>query len=105
MPYPSASGGSFGIPRLARLFKREQTDLLFLINHRNTLFYGIPRPACGVPAILNWENETFKRYSFNALTVLNHRLFHLGEDGVVAAARGMLNMSRRLNEFRHGRCG
>ncbi len=78
-----------GIPRLARLFKREQTDLLFLINHRNTLFYGVPAAKlAGVPAIVNWENETFKRYSFNALTVLNHRLFHLGVDGVVAAARG-----------------
>jgi glycosyltransferase involved in cell wall biosynthesis len=78
-----------GIPRLARLLKSEQTDLLFLINHRNTLFYGVPAAKlAGVTAIVNWENETFKKYSFNALTVLNHRLFHLGVDGVVAAALG-----------------
>ncbi len=78
-----------GVLKTARLFREEKTDLLFLINHRNALFHGVlGAKIAGVPAIVNWENETFKTYSFNFLTVLNHRLLHLGVDEVVAAAMG-----------------
>lgn len=78
-----------GVLKTARLFREEKTDLLFIINHRNALFHGVlGAKIAGVPAIVNWENETFKTYSFNFLTVLNHRVLHLGVDEVVAAAMG-----------------
>lgn len=81
-----------GIMKVARVFRREGTDLLFLINHRNAIFHGVAAARItGVPAVVNWENETFKTYSFNFLTVLSHRLFHLGVDKVVAAAQGHLD--------------
>lgn len=78
-----------GVLKLARVFKRERTEVLFLVNHRNTLFYGVPAAKlAGVPAIVNWENETFLKYSHHAITMFGRRLLHLGIDKVVAAARG-----------------
>lgn len=78
-----------GVLKLARVLKREKTEVLFLVNHRNTLFYGVPAAKlAGVPAIINWENETFKRYSHHAITMLGRRFLHLGIDRVVAAAGG-----------------
>ena len=78
-----------GVLKLAKVLKAEKTDLLFLVNHRNTIFYGVPAAKlAGVRAIVNWENETFKRYSHHGLTMLGRRIFHLGIDKVVAAAEG-----------------
>lgn len=78
-----------GILRLSRLLKAERTDVLFLINHRNTIFYGVlAARLAGIPAIVNWENETFLKYSFHGLTMFGRRILHLGIDKVVAAAQG-----------------
>ncbi len=78
-----------GVLKLAKVLKAEKTDLLFLVNHRNTIFYGVPAAKlAGVRTIVNWENETFKRYSHHGLTMLGRRIFHLGIDKVVAAAEG-----------------
>ncbi len=78
-----------GILKLARLFKEERTDVLFLINHRNTIFYGVlAAKLAGVRAIVNRENEMFRRYSFHRLTMLGRRILHLWIDKVVAIADG-----------------
>jgi len=78
-----------GIPRLARLFQQTHTDVLLLINHLNTLLYGVlSARRAGVPVCVNWENETFKRYPLHPLTMLCRRLLHAGVDCVVAAAQG-----------------
>ncbi|MCG6533147.1 MAG: glycosyltransferase [Syntrophales bacterium LBB04] len=78
-----------GVFRLARLLKEFQTDVVFLINHLNTLFFGVlAAKLAGVPTCINWENETFKKYPFHHLTMLGRRILHLGIDYVVAAAKG-----------------
>src|SRR5208283_1484648 len=47
------------------------TDLLLLINHRDALFYGVPAARiAGINAIVNWINETHKKYSSHRLTML-----------------------------------
>ncbi|MCX8042882.1 MAG: glycosyltransferase [Desulfobacterota bacterium] len=78
-----------GFFRLVHLFRSAPTDVLLLINHLNTLVYGVPAARiAGVPACVNWENETFKRYPFHPFTMFCRRLFHAGVDVVVAAANG-----------------
>jgi len=78
-----------GIFKLTRLLKDFQTDVVFLINHLNTLFFGvIASKLAGVRTCINWENETFKKYPFHPLTMLGRRILHLGVDYVVAAAKG-----------------
>ncbi len=79
----------FAILKLARLFKAEHTDVLFLINHLDTIFYGVlAAKLAGVRAIVNRENEMFRRYSFHGLTMLGRRILHLWIDKVVAIAHG-----------------
>ncbi|MBA4368245.1 MAG: hypothetical protein C0403_11495 [Desulfobacterium sp.] len=78
-----------GVFRLARLLKENQTDVVFLINHLNTLFFGVlAAKLARVRTCINWENETFKRYPFHKLTMMGRRILHLGIDYVVAAAKG-----------------
>jgi len=78
-----------GIFKLTMLLKDFQTDVVFLINHLNTLFFGVlAGRLAGVRTCINWENETFKKYPFHPLTMLGRRLLHLGVDYVVAAAKG-----------------
>ncbi len=78
-----------GIFKLTRLLKDFQTDVVFLINHLNTLFFGVlAGKLAGVRTCINWENETFKKYPFHPLTMLGRRILHLGIDHVVAAAKG-----------------
>ncbi len=78
-----------GVFRLTRLLKDFQTDVVFLINHLNTLFFGVlAGRLAGVRTCINWENETFKKYPFHPLTMLGRRILHLGVDHVVAAAKG-----------------
>lgn len=78
-----------GTLRLARSFSSNEVDALLLINHRNTLFYGVlAARRAGVPVIVNWENETFKSYSWHAATMLLRRVLHLWIDKVVAASMG-----------------
>jgi glycosyltransferase involved in cell wall biosynthesis len=78
-----------GVFKLTRLFKNFQTDVVFLINHLNTLFFGVlAGKLAGVRACINWENETFKKYPFHHLTMLGRRVLHLGVNHVVAAAKG-----------------
>jgi glycosyltransferase involved in cell wall biosynthesis len=79
----------FGTFRLAKLLKENHIDVVFLINHLNTLFFGVlAAKLSGVRRCINWENETFKKYPFHRLTMLGRRLLHLGIDYVVAAAKG-----------------
>lgn len=79
----------YGVFRLTRLLKDFQTDVIFLINHLNTLFFGVlAGKLAGVRTCINWENETFKKYPFHPLTMLGRRILHLGVDHVVAAAKG-----------------
>jgi glycosyltransferase involved in cell wall biosynthesis len=78
-----------GVFKLTRLFKSFQADVVLLINHLNTLFFGVL--ACrlaDVRSCINWENETLKKYPFHHLTMLGRRILHLGVDHVVAAAKG-----------------
>ena len=78
-----------GVFKLTRLLKDFQTDVVFLINHLNTLFFGVlASKLAGVRTCINWENETFKKYPFHPLTMLGRRILHLGVDYVVAAAKG-----------------
>lgn len=78
-----------GVFKLARLLKENKTDVVFLINHLNTLFFGIlAAKLAGVRSCINWENETYKKYPFHNLTMLGRRILHLGIDYVVAAAKG-----------------
>lgn len=78
-----------GIPHLARLLQYHRTDVVLLINHLNTLFYGVlAAHRARVPVCINWENETFKRYPFHRITMLCRRILHAGIDVVVAAAHG-----------------
>ena len=78
-----------GVPRLARLLAAHRTDVLLLINHLNTLFFGVLAARLArVPVCVNWENETFKRYPFHPLTMLCRRILHAGVTVVVAAAHG-----------------
>ncbi|MBF0529812.1 MAG: glycosyltransferase [Deltaproteobacteria bacterium] len=69
---------------------REQTDILLLLNHRDTIFLGAPAAKiAGVRAVINWQHETFRRYSLHRLTMLGRRIFHLlCIDRVVAVAKG-----------------
>jgi glycosyltransferase involved in cell wall biosynthesis len=78
-----------GVFKLRWLLKNFQTDVVFLINHLNTLFFGVlAGRLAGVRSCINWENETFKKYPFHHLTMLGRRILHLGVDHVVAAAKG-----------------
>lgn len=78
-----------GVSRLAQLFKNDQTDVVFLINHLNTLFFGVLAASMArVRLCINWENETYKKYPFHGLTMLGRRILHWGIDYVVAAAKG-----------------
>ncbi len=86
-----------GFPRLVRSFRRRRTDVLLLINHRNALFFGVPAAKlAGVKVIVNWENETYKRYSHHALTMFGRRFVHLGVDRIVAAANGHKDYIARI---------
>jgi glycosyltransferase involved in cell wall biosynthesis len=78
-----------GVFILAKLLKSFQTDAVLLINHLNTLFFGVlAARLAGVRACINWENETYKKYPFHRLTMLGRRILHGGIDYVVAAAKG-----------------
>jgi len=78
-----------GILKLATIMTSERTEILFLINHLNTLFYGVLAARIArVPLSVNWENETFKRYPFHKWTMFGRRIMHCGIDRVVAAAHG-----------------
>ena len=78
-----------GILKLSRVLAAQKTEVLFLINHLNSLFFGVLAARLAhVPVCINWENETFKKYPFHPLTMLGRRILHLGIDRVVAAAHG-----------------
>ena len=78
-----------GVFKLARLLTNFQIDTVFLINHLNTLFFGVlAAKLAGVSRCINWGNETYKRYPLHPLTMFGRRILHLGIDVVVAAAEG-----------------
>lgn len=75
--------------RLARILRERGTDVLLIINHLNALAYGVlAARLAGVPSVVNWHNETNRRYRLHWLTMRLRRVLHLGVDAVVAAARG-----------------
>jgi len=78
--------------KLASLFALDKVRVLMLVNHRNALLYGVPAAAFArVGAVVNWENETYKRYRFHGLFMALRRLMTPGIDAFVAAARGHAN--------------
>ncbi|MBF0495768.1 MAG: glycosyltransferase [Deltaproteobacteria bacterium] len=78
------------IPRLARLLIKDRADIVLLLNHRDTIFFGVTAAKlAGVRGVINWHHDTAKRYSMHRLTMLGRRVFHLlGVDRVVAVAQG-----------------
>jgi glycosyltransferase involved in cell wall biosynthesis len=80
----------FTIFRLRKLFVLKKIESLLLLDHRDTLFYGVPAARlAGVCPVINWEHVTFMRYSWHRLTMFARRVVvHLGVDNVVAVARG-----------------
>ena len=78
-----------GIFKLSRVLAAKKTQVLFLINHLNSLFFGVlAARLANVPVCINWENETYKKYPLHEFTMLGRRVLHLGIDKVVAAAHG-----------------
>jgi len=74
---------------LRRVFRQDRLDALLLINHRNCLFYGVPAARlAGVRAIVNWQNETFKRHRHHELYMFVRRGVVWGLDALAAASRG-----------------
>ncbi len=74
--------------RLSRILRERRVDVLLLINHFNTLLYGVlAAKLAGVPCV-NWHNETNKPYRLHALTQFCRRLAHRGVDVIAAAAKG-----------------
>lgn len=81
-----------GMHRLTKILQTNQPDILFLINHLNCLAHGVIAGwIAGVTRIINWQNETFKKYPLHTLTMLGRRALHTGIDTVVAAAQGHKN--------------
>ncbi len=77
------------VPRLAGVFRETRPDALLLVNHRDCLFYGVPAARlAGVPVVVNWQNETFKRHSWHELYMFLRRAVVWGLDALVAASRG-----------------
>lgn len=75
--------------RLSRAFRQDRLGALLLINHRNCLFYGVPAARlAGVRAVVNWQNETFKRHSHHELYMFARRGVVWGLDALAAASRG-----------------
>lgn len=92
----------WAVPRLARVLRAEQADLLLLINHRNALLLGVAAALlAGVP-VVNWHNETARRYGFHGLTMALRRLAHRWVEVVVAAAKGHRDYILRDEGLRPG---
>lgn len=90
----------FTIARLRKIFVQKNIDSLLLINHRDALCYGvIAARLAGVRPIVNWENETFKPYTWHRLTMLARRLVHRAVDNVVAAAQGHKDYIARVERL------
>ena len=81
--------GAGSILRLRRVFREDRPEVLLLINHRNCLFYGVPAARlAGVPVVVNWQNETYKRHPCHEVYMFLRRAIVWGLDAVVAASRG-----------------
>ena len=79
----------WAVGRLRKCFIRKKIDSLLLLDHRDSLFYGVPAARlAGISPVVNWEHVTFMRYSWHRLTMTARRMVHLGVDKVVAVARG-----------------
>ncbi|MYL82323.1 glycosyltransferase [Desulfovibrio aerotolerans] len=82
-------GGAGSILRLTRVFRQDRPEVLLLINHRNCLFYGVPAARlAGVPVVVNWQNETYKRHPCHEVYMFLRRAIVWGLDALVAASRG-----------------
>lgn len=78
--------------RLAGQLADGGVQALMLINHRNAMLYGVlAARLAGVPVVLNWENETFKRYRGHGVFMALRRALMWGVDAAVAAAEGHAN--------------
>jgi glycosyltransferase involved in cell wall biosynthesis len=89
-----------GVHSLMQVFCRFQPHALLLINHLNTLFYGvIAGRLAKIPTIINWENETWRKYPFHTWTMFGRRILHLGVDKVVAAAKGHADYIARVEHI------
>jgi glycosyltransferase involved in cell wall biosynthesis len=89
-----------GAIRMAHLLKADQIEAVLLINHLNTLFFGmLAAKMARVPVCINWHNETFKTYPWHRFTMLGRRILHLGVDKVVAAAYGHKDYIARVEKI------
>ncbi len=87
------------IPKLAGILRRDAADVLLCINHRNSLLLGVPAAKlAGVP-VVNWHNETYKRYSQHRLTMALRRIAHRGVRCIVAAAKGHADYIRNVERL------
>jgi glycosyltransferase involved in cell wall biosynthesis len=85
--------------RVAAALRRGRTEVLLLINHLNTLVYGAPAARLlGVP-VVNWQNETHRRYRLHRMTMLCRRLLHHWVDALVAAADGHAEYLSRVERL------
>lgn len=78
--------------RLAHSMAEDNVQGLLLINHRNAMFYGVlAARLAGLSTVVNWENETFKRYRGHDAFMALRRMLMWGVDAAVAAAEGHAN--------------
>lgn len=89
-----------GLFRMVRMLKADAIEAVLLINHLNTLFFGmLGARLAKVPVCINWHNETFKRYPYHFATMAGRRVLHLGVDKVVAAAYGHKAYIQRVEKI------
>lgn len=89
----------FSIIALFRLFKHRQPNVLLLINHFNTLFYGIVAARLAGIRVVNWVNETNRPYRFHRLTMWLRRILHRFVHQIIAAAIGHRDYVARTEHF------
>ncbi len=88
-----------GVGMISSELQRNGSHILLLINHLNTLFYGVAAAVrAGIP-VVNWENETNRRYPMHKLTMLARSMLHLRVQRVVAAANGHADYIRKAERI------
>lgn len=87
-----------GVARLTRELRRAAPDILLLNNHFNTLVYGIPAARrAGIPACVNWNHETFRRYPLHRITMAIWTRFQRHIDMMVVEANKQKEYIARVN--------
>ncbi|THB71903.1 MAG: glycosyltransferase family 1 protein [Desulfobulbaceae bacterium] len=74
--------------RIGQALQEQDSELLFLINHLNSMVYGIPAGRKQNIPIINWCNMTDQPNQVNRVDMACRRLLHFKVDTIIAAARG-----------------